>query len=236
MLQVAHHPLYSPTIPIHAALATLAIVAGAVALLSRKGGTNHSRAGTLYATMIGGVVLTGALLIMTGAWSIRLLVLLGLTSFSTFSGIRVLRRKKPHLDVSHHARRLDWMAATVACAIGAGATLASSLGVEPANARAIYSTAPLLMVYGAYDLWRFARPTAWLAGPQLWLGEHITKMCGAYFGAMSALSGAYFTFIPMPNRIILPNVIGFLLTIILLYRMRRRRAQRSRAAQLHPVH
>lgn len=236
MLPVAHHPLYTSTIPIHAALATLAIVAGAFALLSRKGGTTHRRSGKLYARMIGGIVLTGALLMLTGAWSIRLLVLLALTTFSTFSGIRVLRRKVPHLDASQRARRLDWFAAMVAFTVGAGATLAAALGVEASNARAIYSTAPLLMLYAGYDLWRFVSPAAWIAGPRLWLGEHITKMCGAYFGAMSAFSGALFTFIPMPARIILPNVIGFVLTVILLYRMRRRRSPRSAATQLHPVH
>jgi uncharacterized membrane protein len=237
MLAALRSPFYTGTLSIHAVGATLAIAAGAIALATRKGGNPHRTAGRGFTRAIALVACTGAVMMVAGAWSIRLLVLLALTAQATWSGMRVLGRRRPDIEASQRARALDWAFAFAALVVGAGSSLAIATGIEPGNARAIWSTAPVIALYGAYDLYRFARPAAWPMAPRLWLREHIVKMTGAYFGGVSAFTGGLFTFWPLPWRIVVPNIVGPVVIAYFLMRIRRRRVVHvgARRGSAYPV-
>ena len=236
------HPAYAYVVGAHAALATAALVVGGVALASTKGGLTHRRAGRGYSRAIGGVVATGALATAVGRPTLYLTTLLLLTAYPTWSGVRVLGRKRPDVDPAQRARQADWVAAA--------ATLAASLLLLAANARglggrhagAIWGTAPFLTAFAVYDLWRFTRPAARPMGPTLWLREHIGKLTGAYFGAVSAFSGNVATAVPDPWRVLVPNLTGVVVMVIFLARLRRgsfghvaRRAGAEAAAFVAPA-
>jgi uncharacterized membrane protein len=220
----AHSLAYSLTLLPHAAAATAAIGVGLAALLARKGSPLHRRSGRWYWRLIAVVAGSGALLLLLGAWSTRLLVLLALVIDGTWSGVRVLRRRRPDIVPADRATRADVIVAGASLVVAMGAIAAAATGITGRDTAAVWSTAPLLAAYAGYDLARFARPAAWPMRPRLWLGEHIVKLTGAWFGALSAFSGNVFTFIPMPWRIVLPNVLGIVVTGYFLSRMRRRLA------------
>jgi hypothetical protein len=163
--------------------------------------------------------------------------LLALTTAATlalFSGVRVLRRRRPDVDPRQRATALDWAVTLTALAIG-GWLLHRSLTGDVAGPIAVVRvTAYSVLAYAIYDVYRFARPHGFPFSPHLWLYEHLVKLIGAYFGAVAAFSGAVLTQIPDPWRQLGPTIVGQTLMIVLLVhyvrRVRRRDADaRARA-------
>ena len=83
------------------------------------------------------------------------------------------------------------------------------------------------LLYGGWDLWRFARPTDWPFSPELWTYEHLAKMVGAYGAVLAAFSGNFMTFLPTPwsqlwpSLLLQPLVIGWIALMIIRKRSRR---------------
>lgn len=229
-----HGSLYPPTVAVHAAVATAAIALGLAALASGKGGRLHRRAGRGYGRAIAGVVATGALLLALGRPTLYLATLLLLTAYPTWSGVRVLARKRPDTDPAQRARCAEWALAAGTLVFALAILAATALGMGGRSTGAIRGFAAFVAAMAAYDLWRFARPAARPMGPRLWLREHIGKLTGAYFGAVSAFTGNLFTFVPDPWRVLVPNLVGVVVMAYFLVRVRRsgRRQARSDAGEV----
>ena len=216
-------PAYAATVAAHAAAATLALAVGLVALASVKGGRVHRRSGRGYARAIAAVVGTGAALMALGRATPYLATLLLLTAYPTWSGVRVLARRRPDADPAHRASRTDRAFAAATLGLALALLAATALGLGGPKAGAVRGLAPFLVAFSAYDLWRFARPAAWPMAPDLWLREHIGKLTGAYFGAVSAYAGNVATGVPDPWPVLAPNLVGVAVMAAFLVRVRRRR-------------
>jgi hypothetical protein len=120
-------------------------------------------------------------------------------AISTFSGLRVLRRKRPDIDPAQRARPLDW--AVTISAMGVLLLLArlAAQGEEGDNAAVFYALLAGAGVYAAYDLWRFLFPAAWPFFPRLWFYEHLIKMLASYSAVVAAFSGSVLYFLPIPE-------------------------------------
>ena len=110
--------LFHPILMSHIGCGLLAVAVGLAPILTRKGSRPHRLAGRLF------VGLTGALLV--AAWLMTALrfnayfaALLATATITLFSGVRVLRRKRPDLDPRQRAAAIDWAAALAVVGVGA---------------------------------------------------------------------------------------------------------------------
>lgn len=176
------------------------------------------------------MVATGTLLLALGRPTLSLATLLLLTAYPTWSGVRVLARKRPDTDPAQRARRADWALAAGTLVFALAILAATAFGMGGRSTGAIRGFAAFVAAMAAYDLWRFARPAARPMGPRLWLREHIGKLTGAYFGAVSAFTGNLFTFVPDPWRVLVPNLVGVVVMAYFLVRVRRSGQRQARSA------
>lgn len=183
-------PVFAATLAIHVVAGTAALAIGLAPLMSakRRGGT-HVRYGRLFARAMM-VVLATAAVLTTLALSPYFAALTVTASVTVFSGLRVLRRKRPDLDPAQRATGLDWWVTSAGLAAGLALLAAAAAGGVPGNPTVVYSLAAGALAYTAYDLWRFARPAGWPFFPDLWFYEHLVKMLGAYSAVAAAFSGS----------------------------------------------
>jgi hypothetical protein len=227
------HFLKTCLLVVHIAGGTVAILAGLVALVSEKGGRRHRASGRVFSLSMLGVLVSAAILTVIS----RSLYLGALTvgaGAPAFSGWRVLKRKRPDIDPSQRATSLDW---SVSIALLVAALLL--LGVafsDPtvANRGLVFALGGSASAHMTYDLWRFAKPTGWPAGPRAWIFEHLVRMTATYFAALAAFSGSVLVLFDPPWRQLWAVVLGQWVMFVLLYRYRhglRTRSARAAVAQ-----
>ena len=213
-------PLARGLLVVHIAFGTAAVVVGLVSLLTGKGGPTHRRWGRRFLWCMV-AVLGSALLLTVLAFNPYFAGLTASATFSTFSGWRVLRRKRPDRDPAQRATPLDWLVTAVAACVALLLLYLAHGGHLARNVPVVLSLAYGTLTYTTWDLWRFLRPAAWPFSPRLWLYEHIMKMVGAYFAAVAAFSGSVLLFLDPPWRQLWAVILGQLLSIAFVLRYRR---------------
>jgi uncharacterized membrane protein len=205
--------LFTPILAFHIATGLGACVVGVAPILTRKGSPAHRWSGRVFVGLMA-ALLVAAWVMTAMHFSAYLLGLTGTATYHVFSGVRVLGRKRPDLRVEDRARPIDWLATFGIIGVGVGVMTLILTGRSdgpPAIAISLGSTA---LVFGAWDLWRFARPRAWPFSPNLWTYEHLVKMLSAYSAALSAFSGNFLTFVPAPWSQLWPSVLFPTLAVI----------------------
>ena len=222
--------LFRTLLVLHILLGTAAVVIGFVALVTAKGAGAHLTAGRRFLQCM--VVVLGS------AWLMTLLrfnpYFAGLSAsatLATFSGWRVLGRKRPDLDARQRAQPLDWAVALLSAGIAVTLVTLAHMGRIRTNVPVVLSLGYGTLVYAAWDLMRFSRPLGRPFTPRLWLYEHIAKMTGAYFGAVAAFSGSVLVFLDPPWRQLWATFLGQALVVgfIVHYVRRGRRPRRGPA-------
>ncbi len=221
--------LFPPTLALHIACGFALVVVGLVPILTRKGSPLHRASGRLFAVLMS--------VLLAAAWVMTLLhfrtYFAGLSATATltlFSGVRVLKRKRPDLHASDRARPLDWIVTLAVLAIGAWVLVLLAKGRAdgpPAVSAALVYAA---LSYAGWDLWRFARPLAWPFSPWLWRYEHVIKMLSAYGAVVSAFSGNYLSFLPTPWSQLWPTLLFQPLAVIWIVCLALRRRSRPDSA------
>lgn len=175
-----------------------------------------------------GVIGTAAVLTML-ALKPYFAALTAAAGIACFSGVRVLRRKRPDLDRNERARAIDWLAAIVTLILGVGLLMLAARGEAGQNATVFYALIGGAMTYAVYDLIRFAFPTTWPFFPQLWFYEHLVKMLGSYSAVVAAFSGSVLTFLPVPSpwKQLWPTILfhQLMIAFIVYYVVKGRRAR-----------
>lgn len=212
-------PLFSPTLALHVAVGFAAVAAGLPPILSRKGSRLHRWSGRVFVALM--TVLLVAAWVMTALdFNAYFAALTATATLTTFSGVRVLARKRPDLDPAQRARPIDWAVTLAVLAIGAWVLVllvqGRAGGKTAISAALVYAAA----TYGGWDLWRFARPLDWPFSPNLWTYEHLVKMLSAYAAVLSAFSGNFLTALPTPwsqlwpTLLFQPLAIGWIVVLI----------------------
>lgn len=218
--------LFNATLALHITCGLLACAVGIVPILARKGSRLHRRAGRVFAWLMG-ILLACAWLMTALHFNAYFLALSATASMALFSGVRVLRRKRPDLRREDRAKPLDWAFTLFVVAIGVWILVLVVTGQTGATAPVAASLAYGALLYGGWDLWRFARPTDWPFSPELWTYEHLAKMVGAYGAVLAAFSGNFMIFLPTPwsqlwpSLLLQPLVIGWIALMIVRKRWRR---------------
>lgn len=210
--------IFPAALAVHITSGLLCSAIGLLPLLSRKGGPLHRRAGRVYASLMG--LLLAAAWIMTALhFSAYFLALSATATLTLFSGLRVLGRKRPDLRRKERARALDWLVTLLIVGVGAFTLFLVATGQTGGKAAVSSALAYGAIVYGGYDLIRFAFPTAWPFSPRLWMYEHLLKMIGAYGAVLSAFSGNFLPFIPTPWSQLWPSLLFQPLALLWMFRL-----------------
>lgn len=205
--------LFTPTLVLHISCGLAASAVGLAPILTRKGSRAHRLSGRLFAGLMA-TLLACAWLMTALRFSPYFLALSATATMTLFSGLRVLRRKRPDLHAVDRAKPLDWIVTLGVVAVGVWVLVLVVTG-RTGNLAAVSSALAYgALVYGGWDLWRFARPTDWPFSPNLWNYEHMTKMLGAYGAVLSAFSGNFLTFLPTPWSQLWPTILFQTLTMI----------------------
>jgi hypothetical protein len=214
------------------AAGTLALGAGFLPLVTSKGGALHRRSGRSFRTLLIAVIGTAALMTLI-AMKPYFAALTAAAAIGSFSGLRVLNRKRPDIDPDQRAKPLDWAVTRLIFFLGillAGLAFNGEVGN---NATVFMALVGATIFYSLYDLLRFAFPAAWPFFPRLWFYEHLVNMLGAYSAVVAAFSGSVLYFLPIPDpwKQLWPTILFHNLMIIsvLWYTMKGRSARRALA-------
>jgi uncharacterized membrane protein YuzA (DUF378 family) len=222
--------LFKIALVLHIAAGSLAVLVGLIPLVTSKGEKLHRSFGGWFRRTMYLVIGTAALMTMI-AMKPYFAALTAAAAIGCFSGLRVLKRKRPDLDIAQRAQPLDWVFTVGVLLISAYLALAASAGEVGNNATVFYALIGAAAFYSAYDLLRFTFPTAWPFFPRLWFYEHLVKMLGSYSAVVAAFSGSVLYFLPIPepwkqlwSAILFHNL---MIAFILWYAIKGRRAARA---------
>jgi uncharacterized membrane protein len=189
---------------VHVAAGVVALLGGAVAMVTEKGGDRHRRAGRYYVGSMAVVVGTVPLILAfdpTDFVRQFLLLVAVFSGYLVFSGYRVLSRKRP-TDGSDPVDRL-----------AAGFVILASLGMGVWGALlAIRGTqiGVVLVVFGAIggsigglDVADFLNPDR----RDPWMADHLLRMVGGYIATVTAVSVTNFVTL-YPD--VVPEVVAWL--------------------------
>ncbi|MEQ8240707.1 MAG: hypothetical protein RIA69_15925 [Cyclobacteriaceae bacterium] len=170
----------------HASSGAIVLAIGLINMVNRKGGKWHALLGKIYVGTMWWICLSALLVISFYRFSFFLMVIAVLTFYSTFVGIRVIKRKSTGREEWY-----DWVVA--------GATMLFGIGLIGYGCYAFYVTKSpnvigfLSLIFGggtAYtgfsDLRRFK-----LAKPKTknwWIRQHMSAMGGSYIAAITAFA------------------------------------------------
>jgi len=221
--------IFQPTLALHIACGLVAVVAGCLPIVTRKGSRLHRVSGWIFTGLMG-MLLVCAWVMTALHFNAYFAALTATATITVFSGVRVLKRKRPDLRRADRARAIDWVLTLIVVGVGLWVLVLILLGRAGANPAVAAALVYGALTYGGWDLWRFARPTAWPFFPDLWTYEHLVKMLSAYGAVMSAFSGNFLTFLPTPWSQLWPTLVFQSLAMIwILSRALRRRRDPSPA-------
>jgi hypothetical protein len=186
-------------VAVHIAFGALALIAGLIPLLTRKGGRWHVQAGRWFLVALAMVIVTAVIGIAFFGFRAFLGVITLLSAYEAYSGYRALRIRFTGPDVYD---ALISVVALASAALFIGYIRSVHFPWSPA---VIYPTLGALLVVAAYDLVRFAFPKRWFEST--WFYEHLIKMLGAYSAVVSAFSGTVLARW-QPYSQILPSVLA----------------------------
>ena len=195
---IVHIVLYS-----HIAAGFVALVAGLIAMIARKGRRLHRNAGKTYFWSMAWVAGT-AFVLAPVYHNVFLFLIAVLAFYSALTGYRALARKNPFTTPP---TMWDWAAASVLAAAGAGMLV---LAITRSTL-VVASFLPMLVVFGAISLFLSLSEMRSLYRPPVlkgaWLLKHIGNMIGAYIATMTAFSATNFSFLPLAVRWLWPTLV-----------------------------
>ena len=158
---------------------------GILQMSNRKGGKNHLILGRIYVGAMWWICLSALLIISFYRFSAFLMVIAVLTFYSSFTGVRVLRRKKIGSE-----RWYDWVVAVCTALFGV-ALICYGINIYFNHNNDILSF--LCIAFGFFtfqnafqDLRFFFRKSE--ENKHWWLKQHIGAMGGSYVAAVTAFA------------------------------------------------
>lgn len=193
----------------HAFAGGLSLLAGMLAILSKKGGKTHRKGGLVFFWAMMFVVATG---IVLGVYRFNIFILtIAVFSFyMVFTGRRSLAFKK-----TLEPKTKDWAAGIICLLI---ALYMLYLGIVNLFKIGFAGAVPMLLVFGFFLAWMcisdliYYRSKKWEKGA--WLLHHIGRMSGSYIATSTAFLVVNISFQPEWIIWLLPTAVGTPLIIL----------------------
>ncbi len=180
----------------HATAGGIVLILGLINLINRKGSKNHVLLGKIYVGAMWWICLSAFSIILFYRFSFFLMVIGILTFYSSFVGVRVVRRK-----TSSSSTWYDWAVSIVTVLFGIGLVLyginfmLTTKDVVPLGILSIlFGTLTTLPAFRDLRNFTSRNPDNKL----WWLQQHISAMGGSYIAAITA-------FAVQNSSIFLPN-------------------------------
>lgn len=188
------------------------------ALATKKGGKAHRFWGKVFVRAMLTSTISASIIAIYRP--IPFLFLISIFSFYlTFTGFRVLLRKKPE----DRPKLVDWIASIAMLMTGAGLVGLGFFDPPGHGFRLIAIVfGSMSILFSAQEIHRFLKPPK---DHRHWLYQHMGNMVGAYISAVSAFSVVNLTFLPPVIRWLWPTVIGVPLLILTTNRYKKKRAK-----------
>lgn len=204
------------TLVVHVAAGVLALLAGAVALGTAKGGRRHRRAGRMYVLAMAVVVVTAFPLALVEA-NYFLFTVSVFSGYLVLNGYRVLSRTRP---TPGDAAPLDWAAHLTMGGVGVAMVALGGRGVLAGDQLGV-----ALVVFGAIGLLLSGRELVAVyrppEGPREWFYRHVVFMGGGYIATVTAAVTVNLTMLPPVVRWVGPTAIGTPAIVLVVLRYRR---------------
>ena len=203
--------VFDAVLALHVTGGAVALVAGPVAMLARKGRRSHRLSGRTYA---GAMALTAvsALYLAMATRNVLLLVIAVFSFFLVFTGWRALDQRRLHED-GHGARWFDWLVAALTLAFSTGLLVAGWIARRDVT-ELFFGTGGSILA-----LRQMLRLTGRGVQPGDWLVRHMTGMSAAYIATVTAFAVVTLTALPSPVAFIGPTLIGTPLIALLATRL-----------------
>lgn len=208
---------------VHAIAGTVALLAGPVAMLTKKGGYLHRLSGRYYIYSMMVVFVTAVVVAYLKSLTFLFMVAF-FSSYLVLSGYRALRWKQ--LSTNRRVAPIDWF-----IQIGAGLTAAVLLvwgGYQVAMGSLFGSVG---LIFGAIALLRVWQTITKFKTPPddkaYWLYSHIIGMSGGYIATLTAFLVVNVHFLPSVVIWLLPTVVGVPLIVTVIRRIRTERASKA---------
>ncbi|QIP16359.1 DUF2306 domain-containing protein [Spirosoma aureum] len=216
---------------VHATAGTVALLAGPVAMLTKKGGPLHRRAGRYYTYSMAGVFVTAVVVAY-----LKDLTFLFMVAFFSFylvlSGYRALRWKR--LSIDGRVVRLDW-----AIQIGAGITAVVLLSWGIWQVINGYYFGAVGIVFGGIALIRVKQTIDRFRTPPddkaYWLYSHIIGMSAGYIATLTAFLVVNVHFLPPIAVWLTPTLVGAPLIVRVVRQLRTRNEQKVKPVVMQSI-
>jgi hypothetical protein len=202
---------------VHVAAGVVALLAGAVAIGTRKGGSWHRRAGRTYAATMGVVVVTALPLSAVEA-DYFLFSIAVFSGYLVFTGYRVLSRKRPDPG---EAAPADWAGHLTMVGFGlamVGLGGSDLLGGDSLGA-ALLTFGAIGLVLAGREILAIYRPSP---APREWFFKHLVFMGAGYIATVTAAVTVNLTMLPPLLRWVGPTLVGTPAIVATTVRYRRR--------------
>ncbi len=198
--------LYPATLVVHIASGFTAFIAAPVAMIVRKGGPAHRKAGRIFFGGMTGIFVTGITLSILHP-NIFLFAVSGFSYYMAASGYRWIFRKDNRSMAD--AARIDWLLLVVASLFN---LFLFGLGMYAVAVRPTGAFGYIAGVFGLIGLFFVGRDGMALVRPQpqrhAWLLNHMGAMVGGYISTVSAFSAVNLDFLPTFVRWLWPTLMG----------------------------
>ncbi|MFK7954349.1 MAG: hypothetical protein AB8B73_15970 [Ekhidna sp.] len=161
------------------------LLIGLFQMFNRKGGKNHIILGKVYVASMWWICLSALSIISFYRFSTFLMVIAVLTFYSSFVGVRVLKRKQLGTE-----KWYDWAVAIATSIFGIGLIVYGSTLYFNTNYTVL---AFLCMFFGAFTTFSASQDLRFFIYPKgkekkWWLYKHISAMGGSYIAAVTAFA------------------------------------------------
>jgi uncharacterized protein (DUF2141 family)/uncharacterized membrane protein len=198
--------LFKSLLALHIAGGTSALITGAVAMLTRKGGRQHRMAGSVYFWSMAMVCASAVGMCILHPQQFLFYVAI-FSFYLCFTGKRITARKQ----VGATAARLDWAAAAIALVGGAIMLVQGIVAVLAGKSfGAVGATFGCLCIgFAVRDMRSFVAMMHGGAQEKMhWFFTHLTRMVGAYIATFTAFMVVNVKFLPPLVVWLGPTVIG----------------------------
>ena len=196
--------VFDGVLTLHAVGGAVALVAGPLAMLARKGRRRHRLSGRCYG---GAMVFTAAsaLCLALATRNVLLLTIAVFSFFLVFTGWRALWQRRLHERGrwgGHGAHWSDWLVAALTLVFSAGLFVVGWTSGRDVTELFFGTGGSVLAFRGMLHLTgRGVRPGDWLV-------RHMVGMSAAYIATVSAFAVVTLTMLPRPVAFIGPTLIG----------------------------